>query len=75
MKIDTVGFLGLITQDKKDSVLKLGTMSSGFVVFDGETVASGKQYAKLKTGVEIADGRVLLVKYGGTYIILGNIER
>lgn len=72
--IDTVGFLNILGQGKKEDITKLGTIQGGFVVFDGETVASGKQYAKLKTGITITDGRVLLIKVGGTYVILGNVE-
>jgi len=60
------------------SEYKLGTVTSTsggvFVQFDGETTASQKSYKRLASYSNPAvNDRVLLIKVGGTYIILGKV--
>ena len=59
------------------SEYKLGivTSTSGgvFVRFDGETTASAKKYKRLANYSPTVSDRVLLVKVGGTYVILGKV--
>lgn len=52
------------------------TSTSGgvFVQFDGETTASQKSYKRLASYSSPAvSDRVLLIKVGGTYVILGKV--
>ena len=51
------------------------SLTGGFAVqFDGETSASTKLYKRLSSYSSPAvNDRVLLVKVGGTYVILGKI--
>ena len=60
------------------SEYKLGTVTSisgGISVqFDGETAPSSKKYKRLASYSNPAvNDRVLLIKVGGTYVILGKI--
>jgi len=60
------------------SEYKLGTVTSTsggvFVQFDGETTASQKSYKCLASySSPTVSDRVLLVKVGGSYVILGKI--
>jgi hypothetical protein len=60
------------------SEYKLGTVTSTSggisVQFDGETAPSTKKYKRLASYSSPAvSDRVLLVKAGGTYVILGKI--
>ena len=59
------------------SEYKLGTVTSTsggvFVRFDGETTASQKSYKRLASYSPAVNDRVLLIKVGGTYIILGRV--
>lgn len=59
------------------SEYKLGTVTSisgGISVqFDGETAPSSKKYKRLSSYSPAVNDRVLLVKVGGTYIILGKV--
>jgi len=57
---------------------KLGTVTSTSggvsVQFDGETTASAKKYKRLASySSPTVSDRVLLVKVGGSYVILGKI--
>jgi len=56
---------------------KLGTVTSTsggiYVQFDGETTASAKKYKRLANYSPTVSDRVLLVKVGGTYVILGKV--
>ena len=60
------------------SEYKLGivTSTSGgvFVQFDGETTASQKSYKRLASySSPTVNDRVMMVKIGGSYVILGKI--
>ena len=59
---------------------KLGVVAALFedsspkIKFDGEDLASEKKYTRLSSySTPVINDRVLLVKYGGTYIIHGKI--
>lgn len=57
---------------------KLGTVTSTSggvsVQFDGETTPSAKKYKRLASYSSPAvNDRVLLIKVGGTYVILGKV--
>ena len=60
------------------SEYKLGTVTSTsggiYVQFDGETTPSTKKYKRLASYSNPAvNDRVLLIKVGGSYVILGKI--
>lgn len=67
----------LVPEDKRN--YKLGTIDSAYssgrpkIIFDGETVASTKQYPYLGSYTPMASDRVLLLEVGGSYVILGKI--
>lgn len=59
-------------------MIRLGTVTStsgGITVqFDGETAPSSKKYKRLASYSNPAvNDRVLLIKVGGTYVILGKV--
>lgn len=43
------------------------------LLFDGETVASGKQYPYLSSYTPVAGDRVLLARVSSSYVILGKV--
>ena len=66
-------------EEKEDKeIWKLGTVTDlfesgkGKIMFDGETIASGKEYSSLNYTATIGD-RVLLAVVKGTYVILGKV--
>ena len=57
---------------------KLGTVTSTsggiYVQFDGETTPSTKKYKRLASySSPTVNDRVLLIKVGGTYVIIGKV--
>lgn len=58
--------LGIISETAEDG--RCG------ILFDGETEASGKLYAVLRTGADLAAGdRVLCLAVSGSWVVLGSI--
>lgn len=43
------------------------------VIFDGETVVSGKGYPRLSSYAPVANDRVLLIPVGTSYVIAGKV--
>ncbi|QUI24867.1 hypothetical protein HZI73_22320 [Vallitalea pronyensis] len=74
--MDSQDFIFLIKDIVKQEIqpsYKLGTVTGGKVVFDGEDTASGKTYKKLNS-ITLADNdRVLLARVSSTYVILGKL--
>lgn len=72
-------FLKIIGPADKVINYKLGkidpTYSSGRpkIIFDGETIASTKQYPYLGSYTPVAGDRVLMLLVAGSYVILGKI--
>lgn len=69
-------FLQLIKEEKEQS-FKIGTVATvagnkAKIIFDGETVASGKGYLSVNY-TPVQGHRVLLANVKGTYLILGKI--
>lgn len=60
--------------------IRMGTIDAGYVsgqpavVFDGESIASGKTYPYLDSYTPSADDRVVLVPVGGTWLIIGSVS-
>ena len=56
---------------------KLATVTSTSggvsVQFDGETTPSAKKYKRLASYSPTVNDRVLLIKAGGTYVIIGKV--
>ena len=69
--MQAVDFLRLM-QSKPEKLTALGYyVSGGGVVFDGEEAASGIVYPRL-LGVDPLEGqRVLMLRVGGTWVIIG----
>lgn len=72
-------FLNITKQKKEKALFWLGTIPSDYVSgrpkvqFDGEGVASSKQYPYLSPYTPGANHRVLLVRVGNGWVILGRI--
>lgn len=69
-----------ITQGKeKETVFRLGKIDPLYstgrpkIVFDGETIASTKQYPYLAPYTPTAGDRVLLARVAGSYVIIGKV--
>lgn len=77
--IDTEDFLRITKSDVQPSNFRLGKIDPNYttgrprIVFDGESVASGKQYPYLSSYTPAANDRVLLALVSGSYIVLGKI--
>lgn len=65
--------------DSDDIVIRMGTIPGGYaggrptVQFDGESIASTKTYPYLGSYTPTAGDRVLLVRAGHTWVVLGEI--
>lgn len=72
-------FLKITKGQEKETVFRLGKIdplySSGRpkIVFDGESIASAKQYPYLAPYTPAAGDRVLLAKVAGSYVIIGKV--
>ncbi len=80
-KIPSAGeFLEYTSGEEKSTIFKLGmvaglfTNSTAKIKFDGEDIASEKQYAYLARYKPAVNDRVLLCLVGGTYIVMDKIQ-
>jgi hypothetical protein len=71
-------FLDMLVPEEKKQY-RLGKIDSAYVsgqskvIFDGESVASGKSYPRLGSYTPLANDRVLMLCISGSYVILGKI--
>lgn len=76
--INVEDFVFSIEEKEDKKAFRLGVVSElfesgkGKIMFDGETIASGKEYSSLNYTATIGD-RVLLAVVKGTYVILGKV--
>jgi hypothetical protein len=72
-------FLRITKNEKAASAFLLGTVDAAYVsgrpkiIFDGETVVSGKAYPYLTSYAPAASDRVLLARVGGSFVVLGKV--
>lgn len=68
-----------LQQQERQITFRMGKIPSNYtvgrpqIVFDGESVASTKQYTYLAPYTPTAGDKVLMAFAGGTYVILGKI--
>lgn len=64
---------------KTEAFARLGTIPASYisgrptVLFDGEAVASTKTYPYLSTYTPTASHRVLLIRSGATWVVVGRV--
>lgn len=72
-------FLNIVNPSDKPNLYRLGKIDSSYtsgrpkIVFDGETLASTKQYPYLASYIPVANDRILMLIVAGSYVILGKI--
>ena len=79
--MDAVEFLGIIRQavPSPESPSALATVDAGYaggrpqLVFDGEDAASGRTYAYVSSYTPAAGDRVLLLRSGRTWVVIGKV--
>lgn len=77
--INVEEFISLMEEKEENKVFKLATVTDLFasgkakIKFDGEDIASLKEYSNLSSYAAAKNDRVLLAIVGGTYLILGKV--
>lgn len=72
-------FLNIVKPDDNKNYFKIGTVSELFangtakIIFDGEELASEKQYSYLNNYKPSVGDRVLMASVSSTYIVLGKL--
>lgn len=74
-------FIGVVlgAAPKGESVVRLGSIDAAYssgrpkILFDGETVVSGKAYPYLASYTPVAGHRVLLLRAGHAWVVVGRI--
>lgn len=79
---DVVGLIKRVARDVVDErrmEVRLGTIDPAYVAgrpqvtFDGESTISGKQYPHLSAYAPTAGDRVLLLRAGRTWVVIGKV--
>ncbi len=71
--------LSLTNKNEVVQPYKLGVIDPDYIdgkariIFDGENIASEKEYPRLASYKPVAGDRVILAKLAGTYVILGKV--
>lgn len=71
--------LAVASKPDSELVVRMGTVDPAYtsgrptIIFDGETVASVKTYPYLASYTPVASHRVLLLRAGHAWVVLGRI--
>lgn len=78
--INAIDFVTLMAPNKDGNSFKLAVVegispnNSAIIHFDGEEEPSNKNYPYLASYQANVNDRILLIRIGGTYIIIGKIQ-